>query len=129
MAATGGMPTTGHTSAHSDTAQDPTMERILQEITALAHRIKGLDTTISTLVAKTKSIHQDIAGFQNRVHGVRTASLICGGPSQFDARKQPELLFLHGKVTDLENRSRKNDDKFWGFLEQLGVTSVTTFLR
>ncbi|KAJ1084817.1 hypothetical protein NDU88_004963 [Pleurodeles waltl] len=44
-----------------------TMDHILQEIAAVGHRLEGMDFTIATLAAETKSISLDIAGFQYRV--------------------------------------------------------------
>ncbi|KAJ1210531.1 hypothetical protein NDU88_005894 [Pleurodeles waltl] len=44
-----------------------TMDRILQEITAVGSWLEGMDSTISTLAAETKSMCLDIAGFQSRV--------------------------------------------------------------
>ncbi|KAJ1122517.1 hypothetical protein NDU88_001003 [Pleurodeles waltl] len=76
MAAAEGVPPVGHISDHSDPSQDTNMEQILHKITAVGHRIEGLDTTISALAAETKSIHQDIAGFQNRVEGVEQNMLL-----------------------------------------------------
>ncbi|KAJ1113532.1 hypothetical protein NDU88_001774 [Pleurodeles waltl] len=47
---------------HSDTA----MERILQEISAVGHRLEAMDSKIPDLSANSKSIRVDIASFQAR---------------------------------------------------------------
>ncbi|KAJ1116179.1 hypothetical protein NDU88_004397 [Pleurodeles waltl] len=50
--------------------QDDTMERILQEISAIGRRLEGIDSNISSLAEKTKSIQTDIPGFQTRLMGL-----------------------------------------------------------
>ncbi|KAJ1193687.1 hypothetical protein NDU88_002983 [Pleurodeles waltl] len=54
----------------SDTEQTTTMDHILQEITAVSGSLEGMDTAITSLTTKTKSMRLDIAGFQSRVTGL-----------------------------------------------------------
>ncbi|KAJ1123265.1 hypothetical protein NDU88_001738 [Pleurodeles waltl] len=56
--------------AMADSAQESTMDRILQEISAVGHRLEGMDSAMVSLTAETKSIRLDIAGFQTRVLGL-----------------------------------------------------------
>ncbi|KAJ1117135.1 hypothetical protein NDU88_005335 [Pleurodeles waltl] len=49
------------------TSMQYAMECILQEITAVGSSLEGLDSGISALMTKTKSICLDNAGFQNCV--------------------------------------------------------------
>ncbi|KAJ1217136.1 hypothetical protein NDU88_004733 [Pleurodeles waltl] len=56
--------------AMSDPAQETTMERILQEISAVGRRLEGMDNTIASLAAETKPNPLGIAGFQSRVLGL-----------------------------------------------------------
>ncbi|KAJ1099682.1 hypothetical protein NDU88_004781 [Pleurodeles waltl] len=51
----------------ADRDQPATMERILQEITAVSRRIEGMDASISSLTLETKSIRTDIASFHSRL--------------------------------------------------------------
>ncbi|KAJ1208930.1 hypothetical protein NDU88_004309 [Pleurodeles waltl] len=67
MAAARGMPPPDHSSTRSGSAQDIAMERILQEMKAVGHRLEGLGHNISAQEADPKSIHLDIVGFQNQV--------------------------------------------------------------
>ncbi|KAJ1141520.1 hypothetical protein NDU88_007850 [Pleurodeles waltl] len=42
----------------------------LYEVTAVGRHLERMDSKISDLMAKTKSIQTDIAGFQDRVEGM-----------------------------------------------------------
>ncbi|KAJ1199241.1 hypothetical protein NDU88_003079 [Pleurodeles waltl] len=63
--------TGSHLAAQSHTMTDPVpkanMDRLLQKITAVRHRLEGMDSAIISLTAETKSMRLDIAGFQSRV--------------------------------------------------------------
>ncbi|KAJ1190586.1 hypothetical protein NDU88_007324 [Pleurodeles waltl] len=61
-------PTQPHTMV--DLLQEATMERILQEISAVGRRLEGMDNAITSLTMETKSMRLDIAGFQSRVTGL-----------------------------------------------------------
>ncbi|KAJ1177161.1 hypothetical protein NDU88_002423 [Pleurodeles waltl] len=50
--------------------QVTTMDRILQEITAVSRRLKGMDTGITSLTMETKPMCSEIAGFQSCVTGL-----------------------------------------------------------
>ncbi|KAJ1197854.1 hypothetical protein NDU88_001699 [Pleurodeles waltl] len=54
-------PARHHTMA--DAAQESTMDRILQEISAVGRRLEGMDSATVSLTGETKSIRLDIAGF------------------------------------------------------------------
>ncbi|KAJ1137373.1 hypothetical protein NDU88_003782 [Pleurodeles waltl] len=92
MGVTGVMSPPGHTLAPSDTAQDPTMERILQEITAVGRSLEGMDTNISALAAETKSIRQEIAPFQNRVQGLEHPIESCLLSTEEDPSSESEAM-------------------------------------
>ncbi|KAJ1099197.1 hypothetical protein NDU88_004301 [Pleurodeles waltl] len=53
-----------------DQMQGATMDRILQEISAVGHRLEGMDNAMTLLTAEMKSMSLDIAGFQSRVMGL-----------------------------------------------------------
>ncbi|KAJ1132068.1 hypothetical protein NDU88_010398 [Pleurodeles waltl] len=90
-----------------ETEQDNTMEQILQEITAVDQRIEGMDSTISMLAIETKTIHSDIAR----------------------PDREQELLFLHSKRIDLEDRSRRDNVRFLGFPERIEEPNFQAFLQ
>ncbi|KAJ1155996.1 hypothetical protein NDU88_008721 [Pleurodeles waltl] len=84
---------------------DPTMERILQEITAVGRTLEGTENKISELVADTHSIRADIAGFHNILtsldHRITLLEDKLNTPSPLDQ----ELQSLRDKLADLEDRS------------------------
>ncbi|KAJ1094441.1 hypothetical protein NDU88_007516 [Pleurodeles waltl] len=89
----------------ADPAQEPTTDHILQEISAVGRRLEGMDSAIVSMAAETKSIRTEIASFQTRVLGLeQRVSKVEAHASSFQDRDQ-ELLFLHSKLTDLEDRS------------------------
>ncbi|KAJ1141266.1 hypothetical protein NDU88_007600 [Pleurodeles waltl] len=105
MAAAGNALPFDCSSAHPGSTQDTAMARFLQEIMAMGHRLEELDSVISALTAKTKSISLVIAGFQNHVtdleqHVSIVESHLCAVPD-----RDPEHLFLCSKLIDLEDRS------------------------
>ncbi|KAJ1181326.1 hypothetical protein NDU88_006534 [Pleurodeles waltl] len=50
----------------ADPAQEPTMDCILQEISAAARRLEGMVSPMVSMVAEMKSIRMEIASFQTR---------------------------------------------------------------
>ncbi|KAJ1210478.1 hypothetical protein NDU88_005842 [Pleurodeles waltl] len=109
----------------ADPAQESTMDRILQEISAVGRRLEGMDNAMVSLAAETKSIRMEIASFQTRVLGV---SKVEAHASSFQDRDQ-ELLFLRSKLTDLEDRSRGDNVRFIGFPENIDGEDLHRFLR
>ncbi|KAJ1211360.1 hypothetical protein NDU88_006720 [Pleurodeles waltl] len=57
-------------SSMSDTAQGMTMDRILQEISAVGCKLEGMDSAMASLMAETKSMCLDIAGFRSQFTGL-----------------------------------------------------------
>ncbi|KAJ1203145.1 hypothetical protein NDU88_006939 [Pleurodeles waltl] len=53
--------------ASVNTRSDTAMERILQEIAVVGHRLEGMDSKITDSSADSKLIQADKAGFQNKV--------------------------------------------------------------
>ncbi|KAJ1172597.1 hypothetical protein NDU88_004442 [Pleurodeles waltl] len=51
-------------------AQGPTMDHILQEISAVGRRLEGMDNAMVSMVAETKSIRTEITSFQAHVLGL-----------------------------------------------------------
>ncbi|KAJ1197711.1 hypothetical protein NDU88_001566 [Pleurodeles waltl] len=87
-----------------DSAQESTMDRILQEISAVGRRLEGMDNAIASLTAETKSICLDIAGFQSPVLGLeQRVSMVEAHTTSYQDQDQ-ELLYLRSKMTDLEDR-------------------------
>ncbi|KAJ1137943.1 hypothetical protein NDU88_004337 [Pleurodeles waltl] len=109
--------------------QKPSMDRILQEISAVGHRLEGMDNVMVSMAAETKSICTEIASFQTRVLGLeQRVSKVEAYSSSFQDRDQ-ELLFLGCKLTDLEDRSRRDNVRFIGFPENIEGEDLHRFLR
>ncbi|KAJ1216960.1 hypothetical protein NDU88_004558 [Pleurodeles waltl] len=113
----------------ADSAQESTMDRILQEISPVGRRLEGMDSAMVSLTAETKSIIMEIATFQTRVLGLeqRVSKVEAHAPS-FQDRDQ-ELLFLRSKLPDLEDRSRRDNVRCIGFPENIEGEDLHRFLR
>ncbi|KAJ1146010.1 hypothetical protein NDU88_012292 [Pleurodeles waltl] len=109
----------------SDTAQESTMDRILQEISAVGQRLEGM----ASLTAETKSIHLDIAGFQSRVLRLEQRVSLVEAHASSSRDQDQELLYLRSKVTDLEERSRRDNVRFLGFPGAIEGEDMHLFLR
>ncbi|KAJ1099500.1 hypothetical protein NDU88_004601 [Pleurodeles waltl] len=119
-------PTKHHVMAVS--AQESTMDRILQEISPVGHRLEGMVGAMASLTAETKSIHKDIASFQTRVLGLeQRVTTVEAQAASFQDRDQ-ELLFLRSKLTDLDDRSQRDNIQFLGFLENIEGEDIHAFL-
>ncbi|KAJ1088791.1 hypothetical protein NDU88_001946 [Pleurodeles waltl] len=108
--------------------QGTTMDCILQEITEVGRRLEGMDFTISTLAAETKFICLDIAYFQSRVSDLEQCVIALEDHLNIVPEQDPELFFLRNKLIDLEDRSRRDNIRFFGFTEHIEGTDVQTFL-
>ncbi|KAJ1118409.1 hypothetical protein NDU88_006600 [Pleurodeles waltl] len=96
-------------SSLADNTQGATLDRILQEISVVARKLEGMDSAMASLRVETKSMHLDIAGFQSQVAGLdqRVTSVETHIASWVD--RDQELLYLHSKLIDLEDRSLRNN--------------------
>ncbi|KAJ1099891.1 hypothetical protein NDU88_004984 [Pleurodeles waltl] len=112
----------------TDSEQVTTMDCILQEITVASRRLEGMDTAIISLTLETKSMHSEIAGFQTRVTVLehRMANMESHVHKALD--KDQELLFLHSKLPDLEDRSRRDNIRIFRFPEHAEGTDTSSFL-
>ncbi|KAJ1155757.1 hypothetical protein NDU88_008486 [Pleurodeles waltl] len=93
----------------TDSVQESTMDCILQEISAVGRRLKGMDNAMASLTAETKSIRWDIAGFQSRVMGLEQQVTTVEAQVASSQDRDQELLYLRSKMTDLEDRSRRDN--------------------
>ncbi|KAJ1155096.1 hypothetical protein NDU88_007832 [Pleurodeles waltl] len=88
-------------------------DRILQEITVVGRHLEAMDLKITELSAASASIRTDIACFSEKVADLdQCLSNLedhIGMPPEHDA----ELLSLRGKITDLEDRSRRDNVRFF----------------
>ncbi|KAJ1108386.1 hypothetical protein NDU88_005762 [Pleurodeles waltl] len=54
----------------SDSAQESTIDRTLQEISVVGRRLEGMDNAMASLTAESNSICLDIRGFQSHMMGL-----------------------------------------------------------
>ncbi|KAJ1101660.1 hypothetical protein NDU88_006726 [Pleurodeles waltl] len=113
----------------SDTAQESTMDHILQERSAVGRRLEGMDNAMASLTAETKSIRLDIAGFQSLVLGLEQRVSLVEAHVTSSRDRDQELLYLHSKMIDLEDRSRRDSVRFLGFPEAIEGKDMHLFLR
>ncbi|KAJ1197764.1 hypothetical protein NDU88_001612 [Pleurodeles waltl] len=112
----------------ADKDQPTTMERILQEITAVSRRIEGMDASKSSLTLETKSMRLDIASFQSRVTGLEhRMGTLETHVAKIQDRDQ-DLLYLRSKITDLEDRSRRDNSRLFRIPENEEGPDVQAFL-
>ncbi|KAJ1099016.1 hypothetical protein NDU88_004120 [Pleurodeles waltl] len=87
-----------------------------------------MDASISSLTLETKSMRSDIAGFQSRVTGLenRMGNLEAHMTTVQD--RNQDLLYLRSKITDLEDRSRRDIIRLFRFPENETGSDVQAFL-
>ncbi|KAJ1139899.1 hypothetical protein NDU88_006262 [Pleurodeles waltl] len=112
----------------SDKDQSTTMDRILQEITTVSLRIEGMDASITLLTLETKSMRSDIAGFQSRVTGLEQRIGSLEAQATMSQDREQDLLYLRSKLTDMEDRSRRDNIRLLGIPENEEGTDMQAFL-
>ncbi|KAJ1181346.1 hypothetical protein NDU88_006554 [Pleurodeles waltl] len=98
----------------SDKEHSTTMEWILREITTVSRRIEGMDASITSLTLETKSMRSDIAGFQSRVTGLEQCMGSLEAQDIVPQDRDQDLLYLRSKITDMEDRSRRDNIRLLG---------------
>ncbi|KAJ1108384.1 hypothetical protein NDU88_005760 [Pleurodeles waltl] len=110
----------------ADASQGATMDCILQEISVVSCRLEGMDSRMISLTEDSKSMHLDIACFQSRV---TTLEQRVTTQATLAADRDQELLYLHSKVIDLEDTSRRDNIRFLGFPKEVEGADVQSFLK
>ncbi|KAJ1215592.1 hypothetical protein NDU88_003200 [Pleurodeles waltl] len=87
-----------------------------------------MDASITSLTLEAKSMRSDIAGFQSRVTGLeqRMGSLETQVAASQD--RDQDLLYLRSKLTDMEDRSRRDNIRLLGIPENEKGTDMQAFL-
>ncbi|KAJ1203854.1 hypothetical protein NDU88_007635 [Pleurodeles waltl] len=105
------------TSNMAEGTQGASMDRILQEISAVGRKLEGMDSAMVALTAETRSMHLEIAGFQSQISGLDERVTTVETQVASWTNRDQELLHLCSKLTDLEDRSRRNNIHLLGFPE------------
>ncbi|KAJ1151767.1 hypothetical protein NDU88_004547 [Pleurodeles waltl] len=98
----------------ADSRSDDATECILQEITAVGHPLQAMDSKTTDLSAASTSIRADIASFQDKVTDLDHRLTTVDGQLATLPDRDSELQFLRAKITDLEDRSRRENVRFFG---------------
>ncbi|KAJ1124279.1 hypothetical protein NDU88_002740 [Pleurodeles waltl] len=87
-----------------------------------------MDASISSLTLETKSMLSDIAGFQSKVAGLEH----CMGTLETQVAtvqdRDQDLLYRRSKITDLEDRSRRENIRLFGIPQNEEGPDVQFFL-
>ncbi|KAJ1152095.1 hypothetical protein NDU88_004872 [Pleurodeles waltl] len=111
-----------------DKDQSTTMDRILQEITTVSRRIEGMDASITSLTLETKSMRSDFAGFQSRVTGLEQRMGSLETQINTSQVREQDFIYLRSKLTDMEDRSRRDNIRILGIPENEEGSDMQTFL-
>ncbi|KAJ1117210.1 hypothetical protein NDU88_005410 [Pleurodeles waltl] len=116
------------TEAPAGTHSDTVMGRVLQEISAVGRRLEAMDSKITDLSAVSKSIRVDIASFQAKVMDLDHRLLAVETQVASLPDNEPELQYLRHKLTDLEDRSHRDNVRFFGMPEKVDFIPTITGL-
>ncbi|KAJ1082813.1 hypothetical protein NDU88_002978 [Pleurodeles waltl] len=105
------------------------MDRILQGISGVGRRQKGMENAMASLTAEMKHMRLDIAGFQSQVLGLEQRVLTVETHITSFTDRDQELLYLQSKLIDLEDRSCRDNVCFLGFPETIEGADIHSYLR
>ncbi|KAJ1167160.1 hypothetical protein NDU88_007553 [Pleurodeles waltl] len=119
----------GHTSPPVDQPTLDATDHILQEIASVGRRLEVMHLKITDLTLASSSIRADIAGFRETANNLdqRLSTVenhIAATPDQ-----EEELKSLRAKLTELEDRSRRDNVRFFGIPEQKEGSDINQPLR
>ncbi|KAJ1218171.1 hypothetical protein NDU88_005754 [Pleurodeles waltl] len=112
----------------ADKGHPTTMDRILQEITTVSHRIEGMDASITSLTLETKFMRSEITSFQSRVTGLEQRMGLVEAQATVSRDRDQDLLYLTSKLTDMEDMSRRDNIHLHGIPENEEGTDMQAFL-
>ncbi|KAJ1125981.1 hypothetical protein NDU88_004394 [Pleurodeles waltl] len=112
----------------ADSHSREAMDRILQEIAAVGRRLEAMDAKISDLTMASTSIRGDIAGFRETATDLDRPLMTVEDQVAALLNQETELRSLRAKVTDLEDRSRRDNVCLFGIPEYKEGSDIKTFL-
>ncbi|KAJ1186990.1 hypothetical protein NDU88_003769 [Pleurodeles waltl] len=104
-------------------------DRILQEITAVGQRLEAMDLKISDLSMASVSIRTDIACFREKVTDLDQHLTTVEEHVEMVPEHDAELRTIQAKITDLEDRSWRDNVRFFGIPEHKEGTDIKAFLK
>ncbi|KAJ1208646.1 hypothetical protein NDU88_004029 [Pleurodeles waltl] len=105
------------------------MDRILQEISAVGRKLEGMDNAMVALMAETRSMRLEIAGFQSQISGLDQRVTTDQAQAASWTNRDQELFYLRSRLTDLEDRSRRNNIHLLGVPEGTEGADIPSYLR
>ncbi|KAJ1199957.1 hypothetical protein NDU88_003788 [Pleurodeles waltl] len=112
----------------ADKDHPTTMDRILHKITTVSRRIEGMDASITSLTLETKSMRSEIASFQSRVTGFEQRMGLVKAQATMSRDRDQDLLYLRSKLTDMEDRSRRDNIRLHRIPENEEGADMQAFL-
>ncbi|KAJ1193153.1 hypothetical protein NDU88_002458 [Pleurodeles waltl] len=113
-------------------ADPPTLEatdRILQEIASVGRRLEAMDLKRTDLIVASSSIRADIAGFRETANALDQRLTAVEDQVAALPDQEAELRSLRAKITDLEDRSRRDNMRFFGIPEHKEGSDIKSFLK
>ncbi|KAJ1143834.1 hypothetical protein NDU88_010136 [Pleurodeles waltl] len=117
------------TSSPTDSPVLEATERILQEIVSVGRRLEAMDLKITDLTITSSSIQADIAGFKETADALDQRLTAVEDQVAALPDQETELRSLRAKVTDLEDRSRRDNICFFHIPECKEGSDIKTFLQ
>ncbi|KAJ1180487.1 hypothetical protein NDU88_005708 [Pleurodeles waltl] len=114
----------GHRTPFPSSRPDDAGEGERTEISAVGHKLEGMDNAMTALTAETRSMRLEIAGFQSQISGLDHRVTAVESQVALQTDRDQELFHLRSKLTDLEDRSRRNNIRFLGFPEGIEGTDI-----
>ncbi|KAJ1107587.1 hypothetical protein NDU88_004977 [Pleurodeles waltl] len=105
------------------------MDRILQGISAVGRKLEGMDNAMVALTAETRFMCLEIAGFQSQISGLDQRVTTVEAQATSWANRDQELLHLHSRLTDLEDRSCRNNIRPLGVPEGTEDADIPCYLQ
>ncbi|KAJ1126562.1 hypothetical protein NDU88_004969 [Pleurodeles waltl] len=104
-------------------------KRILQEIASVGRRLEAMDLKITDLTVTSSSIRGDIAGFKETADALDQRLTAVEDQVAALPDQEAELQSLRAKVTDLEDRSRRDNIRLFGISERKEGFNIKSFLQ
>ncbi|KAJ1163753.1 hypothetical protein NDU88_004206 [Pleurodeles waltl] len=92
-------------------------------------RLEAMDAKISDLTVASTSIRADIAGFRETATDLDLCLTMAEDRVATLPNQETELRSLRAKVTDLEDRSRRDNVRLFGIPEYKEGSDIKTFLK
>ncbi|KAJ1210152.1 hypothetical protein NDU88_005520 [Pleurodeles waltl] len=103
-------------------------DHILQEIAAVGHHLEAKDKKITDLTVASTSIRADIAGFRETINDLDQHLAAVEGQVAALPDQETELRSLRAKVINLEDRSRRDNVRFFALQNNKGSVSSPQLL-